>query len=401
MASGADEREMISLLERGRRLAREQKLDEALSIAEQLINATQQDNASEQLQSEAWGLKGAVLHRQVRMEESLEAANRAVEIDSHSALALVQRASTLCELARYEEALRDADQAIALLPDVAVNWIERGKALRGLKRSRDALASFERALASNPQSVDAWVGVVQALIDLHRYQDALRACAEGEQVFATQPQQRNKLLRVKADTFGAMGHWEEALSVADQVITQEPAELWALQERGIALMELKRFDEALEMHRQILTTHSGNRETLIHVGQTYYLQDRQEQALAAFDIALRYYPNDTRIRELRASVLARLLARGQLPDGYSLADTPELDHPAYWLTEAQALDRLGEYEHAIAACDEGFRRYPAAVTLLNFKALILAWHFRHFREALQVYGQAIRVARKYRREALL
>ena len=214
-------------------------------------------------------------------------------------------------------------------------------------------------LFSTRRTVDAWVGVAQSLCDLHRYQDALRACAEGEQIFAEQPQQRNKLLRQKADTFEAMGRWEEALGVANQVIAQDPDELWALQERGIALVELKRFEEALETHGRILTLYPGNRETLIHVGQTYYIQDRQEEALVAFDTALQYYPNDTRIRELRAYVLARLIARGQLPDGYSLADTPELDHPAYWRTEAQAVDRLREYDHALAACNEGIRRHRA------------------------------------------
>ncbi|HEY7022430.1 MAG TPA: tetratricopeptide repeat protein [Ktedonobacterales bacterium] len=363
-----------------------------------MLTAVQQGNASAQLQSEAWGLKGAVLHRQVRMEESLEAANQAVALDHLSSLALIQRASTLRDLKRYDEALRDADQAIALAPGIAMHMVVRGTILAGIGRHKDALTAFEHALASNPQNVDAWVGVTQALIDLHRYQDALRACAEGEQVFAAQPQQQNQLLRQKAASFGAMGRWEEALSVADQVITQEPTELWALQERGIALMELKRFEEALETHRRILTLYPGNRETLIHVGQTYYIQDRQEEALVAFDTALQYYPNDTRIRELRTYVLARLIARGQLPDDYSLDGTPELDHPVYWRTEAQELDRLREYDHALAACDEGIRRYPGAVELMISKVTYLIFRFGRFREAFQLFRQSIRVSRMYGHE---
>ena len=61
MASGADERELISLLKYGRHLGDEHKFDEALAVAEELLEALDKGKYSEQLPSEAWGLKGISL----------------------------------------------------------------------------------------------------------------------------------------------------------------------------------------------------------------------------------------------------------------------------------------------------------------------------------------------------
>jgi tetratricopeptide (TPR) repeat protein len=134
-----------------------------------------------------------------------------------------------------------------------------------------------------------------------------------------------------------------------------------------------------------------------NVSQALYLLDRQQEALASYDQTLARFPDDKRTRELRAYTLARLIARGQLPDGYSLADIPELDHPTYWRTEAQALDRFHEYDHALAACDEGIRRYPGAVELMISRVTYLIFRFGRFREAFRLFRQSIRVSRMYGR----
>lgn len=389
----SDESRLISLLYSGRQLGQEQRFDEALAVAEQLLEAIRDKGASAQLQSEAWGLKCVSLFRLGRQEEALEAANEAVAIDSHSALALVQRAATLRAMGRYDDALSDTDGALTLAPDISGALIERGRNLRALNRLTEALASYERALETDPHNYDAWVGVIRTLGDLGRFHDVLSAGEHGAEAFMSQKQQRIAVLVETSRVLTEMEQWQSVISITDKVISEDPDNLPAWQDRGIALMKLRRFDEALLAHRRALALDPQNALSLQHVGHTLYLQDHQDEALKAYDESLCLYPDDARTRELRAHTLARLIARGQLPDDYPVGDISELDQPGYWYTEAQTLARLGEHKHALAACDEGIHRYPAAVTLINLKVVYLLFYFHRFREALRVFRQGLQVTR--------
>jgi tetratricopeptide (TPR) repeat protein len=302
---------------------------------------------------------------------------------------------------RYEEALRDADQAIALVPKVAGVWVERGNILHGLNPTSEALKSYEQALVFDPRDHAAWIYIIRMLGHLRRYHDALHACEEGAQVFIQQPKRRIGILIEQAQILERIKRYTEAVALAEQIVEQDMGIAEAWETLGVALASAKRLDEALTANERAAALDPFSIHLANNASQTMYMLDRQQEALMSYDQTLARFPDAKRTRELRAYVLARLIARGQLPDGYSLAETPELDHPTYWRTEAEALERLGEYEAAIAACDEGFRRYPAAATLLITKALFLVFHFGRFRDALQVFSQAIQAARTYRRESLL
>lgn len=391
MASGADEREMISLLKYGRRLGDERKFDEALAVAEELLGALDKGEYSEQLQSEAWGLKGLSLLWLGRQEEALEAADKAVMLDSLSTLARIQRAAALRQMERYEEALCDAEQAIALVPEVARLWVERSNILRGLNRAKEALESYEHALAFNSLDDAAWIHTIRMLSALRRYHDALRACEEGAQVFIERPKQRIGILIEQAQILEQMKRYTEAVALAEQIVEQDTGSAEAWETLGVALASAKRLDEALAANERAAALDPSSVHLANNVSQTLYFLDRQQEALMSYDQTLARFPDDKRTRELRTYVLARLIARGQLPENYSLADTPELDHPTYWRTEAQALDRLREYDHELAACDEGIRRYPAAASLMTLKTTCLIFRFGRFREAFQLFDDPSRL----------
>jgi tetratricopeptide (TPR) repeat protein len=389
----SDAPDLTALLYNGRRLGQEQRFDDALAVTEQLLDAIRKHGASAQLQSEAWGLKSVLLFRLGREEDALAAATQAVESDAHSALALVQRAATLRALGRYDEALSDVDAALAITPDVSAVLIERGRVLRGLNRLTEALASYEGALETDPHNYDAWVGVIRTLGDLGRYHDVFSAGERGAKGLSGQRQQRIAILVETSRILTEMERWQSVVDITKKILDDDTDNLPAWQDRGIAFMKLGQFDEALVAHRHALAQDPNNLLSLQHVGHTLYLQDHQEEALKAYDEVLRRSPDDTRTRELRAYTLARLIARGQLPDGYVTSNTPELDNPSYWYTEARALARLREYKQALAACDEGIRRYPAGVTLINLKATYLLFYFHRFREALQAFRHGIQVTR--------
>jgi tetratricopeptide (TPR) repeat protein len=391
---------LLSLLEQGRSLSAERRFAEALAVSERLLAALRQGEHAPQLRSEAWGLRSVALLWLGRKQEALAAVNHAIALDSRSTLAYVQRAATLRKMERYEEALQDADQAIALVPEVAGLWVERGRILLGLNRLHEALESFERALRCDVHEHEAWLCLIRTLGDLGRFHDAIEASERGDQEFAKRPHDRDGILLEHSRILYKMRRWNEVIAFTDEIISADLTNTPAWELRGAALGKAMRLDEALQAHQRAAALDPTSVHLANNVSQTLYLLDRQQEALISYDQTLHRFPDDVRTRELRAYVLARLIARGQLPATYPASDIPELAQPSYWRTEARALEQLGEYEYAVAACDEGFRRYPAAVSLLNQKLLLLVYHFHRFREALYVFRQGIQVIRTYGRSRI-
>jgi tetratricopeptide (TPR) repeat protein len=401
MASDAMDERLLTALEQGRSLSDERRFPEALAVSDRLLAALRQGEYSPQLRGEAWGLRSVALLWLGRKQEALEAINQAIELDPRSTLAYVQRAATLRKMERYDEALQDADQAIALVPEVAGLWVERGRIFLGLNRTNEALVSFERALQCDIHDHEAWLCLIRALGDVGRFRDAIEASERGEQVFAERPNDRDDILLEHSYILYKIRRWDEVIALTDEIVSRDPANTAAWELHGSALGKAKRLDEALQAHQRAAALDPASVHLANNVSQTLYLLDRQQEALMSYDQTLQRVPDDVRTRELRAYVLARLIARGQLPARDPARDILELVQPSYWRAEARVLAQLGEYEHAIAACDEGFRRYPAAVSLLNYKLILLVYHFHRFGDALQVFRQGIRVIRTYGRSRIV
>jgi tetratricopeptide (TPR) repeat protein len=284
---------------------------------------------------------------------------------------------------------------------VAGLWVERGRILLGLNRLNEALESFERALRCDVQEHEAWLCLIRTLGDLGRFHDAIAASERGEQVFAERPNNRDGILLEHSRILYKMKRWDEVIDCTGEVVSADPTNTAAWELHGAAFGKAMRLEEALQAHQRAAALDPASVHLANNVSQTLYLMDRQQEALISYEQTLQRFSDDVRTRELRAYVLARLIARGQLPATDPASDIPELRQPSYWRTEARALEQLGEYEHAMAACDEGFRRYPAAVSLLNHKLILLVYHFHRFREAFHVFRQGIQVIRTYGRSRIV
>jgi tetratricopeptide (TPR) repeat protein len=90
---------------------------------------------------------------------AVDAANRAVRLDSANALAWSTLADAYAHSGDrhlFEQAIICYDRALTLDQADADSWAGRGTALMGLERFGEALASYDKALSLNPELDYAW-----------------------------------------------------------------------------------------------------------------------------------------------------------------------------------------------------------------------------------------------------
>jgi len=247
-----------------------------------------------------------------------------------------------------EEILERLDEELAREP-VAALYTLKGRVYLRLSRSVEALECVGRALKLEPKSAAAWLFKGRCLIDRLILDSTRFAAAKGRQSLAQQAVRafaQARALGLKPD--GLAEAWEalvgarlgrcrelletlegrvkeedlrilelvllikespgarheEKVQVLNRALERCPRHFQALLMRGVQLMDLKRFDEALADLNQAAKLHEDP-EVYESQGFCYYQLGRFPEAVAASRIATRIAPKRPHSYSLRGMVLKR------------------------------------------------------------------------------------------------
>lgn len=266
---------------------------------------------------------------------SLEACQQRLQ---HRSLLPDERVALLCRQAelllqrgRFAEAVSSSQQAMALQPTCGQAHLLEGRALSQLGRDQEAIAAFDRA-AAHAARLDAryWSDRGDSERNLKHYSTAL---AHYEQALADSPDHFRALLG-KSVVLGFLNRHNEALDVGDRALMLKPNSAEAWSSRAIVLVLARRSDEALESLNRAIDLDPKFDKAWNNRGIVLLRLGQEQEALKNFEraVALNTNPHEP---------------------WYAIA----------WLYQAFLLLKSGQFERAIACCDQALqyqpRSYPA------------------------------------------
>jgi len=123
----------------------------------------------------AWKVLAVVLKQNKRLNESLVASQKSVQLNPQDAEAHSNLGVTLKELGRLNEAQASYKQAITLKPDLAVAHNNLGNILQELGRLNEAEASYKQAITLKPDYAEAHSNLGFTLKEQGRLKEACSA----------------------------------------------------------------------------------------------------------------------------------------------------------------------------------------------------------------------------------
>ena len=184
--------------------------------------------------------------------------------------------------------------------------------------------------------------------------------------------------------------FEEALETFDRAAALQPDYAEALSNRGNVLKFLRRFDEALASYDDALAlrpdyadAHSNRADVLCEL-------KRYDEALASSDRALTLRPGFAEAHCNRANALRRLRRLQDALEGYDRALTLKSDYAEAHSNRGSALHDLHCYEEALASYDRALALRPDFAEALSNRGNALQ-ELRRFDEAVATYDRAILV----------
>ena len=196
---------------------------------------------------------------------------------------------------------------------------------------------------------------------------------------------------IRGNSYLALGDAEQAVTAYRQALREMPQDRDLMHLHAIALQRLQRPREALEAYNALIAlgednnaeAHSGRANALAELG-------RDDDALAAFDHALRLKPDDAETIFDRGRLLSDM---GRLEDAITayrsvltyLSDNPDLHNDL-----GNALARVGRNEEALGAYEQAIRHRPAFARAYYNRGVTLT-RIGKFEEAAEAFERCLRL----------
>ena len=390
--------------------------------------------------------RGIVLVEQKRYEEAITALRRGLALDSNHAEARLTLAKALVSSHQYELALTEIDRYADMVGDGLPSFDEqyvRGLALRHVDRLEEsetalraavsvdaghadalfnlgavlarqgkleeAVAYLRKAAGLDPSKTDVRYQLSQVLRRAGDSAAAERELTEFRRLRAQQQQDaRLSSLMQSAERSISQGRPEDAKDLYQQVIRQDPANVAAHMNLGIAYEQLGRGALAEAMFRKVLDLQPDHADAHLNLGLKLAANGSFEDALANMTEALRLAPDNLAARQGLAMVLTRLGRPQDALPHFEAVVRLDPDSADARLNLGIALAEGGRQEDALEAFREAVRLAPATFrphynvgrilqdlgrTGEARQALEQALHLNHaYAPALHLLGQIERAA---------
>jgi tetratricopeptide (TPR) repeat protein len=196
------------------------------------------------------------------------------------------------------------------------------------------------------------------------------------------------------ETFHQQGQLAQAERCYKTILRQAPNHFRAQHLLGLIEAQRGNFTAAVQLIGQALKGYPEDGWAHLHIGYALLELKRYREALASFDRALAIEPGILEALNNRGIALLGLARHGEALASFDRALAIKPDFAEALSNRGNALLQLARHEEALASCDRALAIRPDYVDALNNRGLVLLALARH-EEALASYGRALAIKPDY------
>lgn len=239
--------------------------------------------------SQLWGVVSSLRYQFKNLPGAIEALERGLEYEPDNVGHLVNLGELKRQAYQIEAAIAVLEKAVHLAPNHAAAWANLGTALQAAGRLEHAQSAYQKALSINP----AMAAVANNLGILARDAESWEAALSYfESALKVQPDHPDFLGNKGAALLKLKRPPEEVEAVARKILSVSPDDEAAYRLLGALYKELGRFDDACSCLKKVLETRPTSAETYRDMGVILVQDARHSEAEGYLRKALELNPND-------------------------------------------------------------------------------------------------------------
>ena len=234
-----------------------------------------------------WKVQGALLRQSGKLEDSVVANKKVLEISPNDPEVHSNLGITLKELGRLQDAEISCNKAITLDPDLAEAHSNLGITLKELGRLQDAEASCNKAIAIKPDFAQAHSNLAITLKELGRLEDAAASYKKAIQLKPDLAETHNNLGLI----FQELDRLEEAEASYSRAIKLRPDLAEAHSNLGNTLQEFGRLENAVASYKRAIAINTNYADAHYNLGNTLRKLGRLLEAETNYKNAIAIKPD--------------------------------------------------------------------------------------------------------------
>ncbi|MBC8267411.1 MAG: tetratricopeptide repeat protein [Rhodospirillaceae bacterium] len=229
---------------------------------------------------------GVLFRGQGKLDDAIESYKRAITVKPKHFDALYNLGNALKEKGMLEESVTAFRQAVSIKPDFAEAHNNLGNALRELKRLEEAGVSYQNALAVKPDYIDAQNNLGITCSEMGKLDEAV---AIYQKVLAIKPnfaEVQNNLGNALRD----LRQLDEAVTCFNRALDIKPGYVDALNNLGNVLRDLGQLDQAVASYKKSIAINPDLAEAHNNLGNVQQDLGNLDDTLASYKKALALSP---------------------------------------------------------------------------------------------------------------
>ncbi|HDZ21069.1 MAG TPA: tetratricopeptide repeat protein, partial [Phycisphaerae bacterium] len=327
--------------------------------------------------------------RDAKHAHRLQSRRRGIHSDYEAATARVERIQKLVragKLAPAEKYITDLvqDQLGQGVPEMACKSLCSAAATAVEICAFDiAIRWYRQAKEVCPEDVVAKSGLAETFRAMGRFDEALTACQEACKHHPEDVVAKNAL----AETFRSMGRFDEALTAYQDACKHHPEDVVAKTGLAETFRSMGRFEEALSAYQDACKHHPESVFAKTGLAETFRSMGRFDEALTAYQDACKQHPESV---VAKTGLAETFRSMGRFEEALSAYQDACKRHPESVVAKsglAETFRSMGRFDEALSAYQDACKHHPESVVAKNG----LAETFRsmgRFDEALSAYQDA-------------
>ena len=208
-----------------------------------------------------------------------------------NAEAFHERGQALASIRKFGEAKSDFDEALRINPDSPEVLLDRGLSLAALEKHEEAITDFNAALDLDSENTPIYWARARAFLALEQYEEAIK---DFDSALALEPD-------IDYENERELAQLAQTIVVTGENIRLNPEDGNAFHERGRALADMERYEEAVADYGAALSFDPEDGDIYHDRGQALAALGRYEEAIDDYDSALDLIPENADIWADRAT----------------------------------------------------------------------------------------------------
>jgi tetratricopeptide (TPR) repeat protein len=306
--------------------------------------------------------RARALEQMDQFEQAETALEQGNQLDPRDESILADWAEDLVSLKEYEKAKQKYDEALRIAPSLPAALVGEGDLMYYQGDYRGAISGYEKAIRVCPSEPTALTGIGYSYRSLGEYEEAKRWFEKAKQSLPLLPDG----FAGSGALNNSVGDYAAAFSDANESLARNPRATYANVVKGVALMGMRQYREAIKEFRQATQVHSRDPDPWEYWGNLLQQRGDYKGAAANYNRAMELDPRSSAVPNDWGDML---FLRGDYPGAekeYRTALTAAPHDPEIQAKLATTLARMKRMPEAMALLEQAKATAPR-LPYVNFK----------------------------------